>query len=487
MSPSDSTSTSTTTTPVSSFTQNKNTEDTERSEMNPCPCPALRPTHDKLAIDSNTISDSSGTCSEDSDVNINNIIITTTTTDGAEISHNNSINNSSSSTSLISHSSNAFSCDSATSMDTSSTNNTNTDNENTTKKRVSFSLQQTAYFSPEQQQTKYDRKAACWYSEAELTISRDEARMTIHALHHQLQLDATTAAAATATKPTATVRELVAEEGSSNHHDDDNNNETTSMSMPATISSSPKLSAVTSGTVDDLDLECSSSNSSSGNSNATTNTDTDTASGSGSCTENNTWELRCPHDRSKIMCLRGIEKYADAAAKYAGQKRLVHSVLQQQTLMNNMIDVNSNINNNINKDAHISMVSRTLSEPFKEVAHYYAMKAADELKSSRKLEEEKKQQQQQQKQGNERQQREEVASVLLLMLNQQQQQQKMETQQDETLLSPAAIPKNLLMPQSPRESVVSRSGSESVTPSKLKRLSSNTNSPLSERNVRPCI
>lgn len=411
-----------TTSNTSSFT--KNSEDTKRLEMKlgrtvpllTCPCPC--PHHGKVDIDSNKISDSLGSEEVNYNSNSNNHV-------GVKISNNNSINTSSSNSSLSSHSSNAISCGSSTTIDngTSSTNHT--------KKRVSFSSQQTAYFSPDHQLTKQDLKTLCWYSEAELTISRDEARMAIHALHHQLQLDADAAAASVGKR-----------EGRSSK------NKTTSATR------SPSKSSLTAAAVDDAS-DCSSSSS----------------------TEKNSWELRCPHDRSKIMCLRGIEKYADAAAKYAGQKRLVHSVLQQQALMNN---TNTTMNNN--KDVHIAMVSRTLSEPFKEVARYYAMKSADELDSFRKVE--KKQQQQE----TERKQREEVATVLLLIMGQQQQQQQLQTQDDEGFasLSPvtAVATTNLMMPLSPRQSMLSESGS--VTSSQLKRSSSTTDYPLSERNVRPC-
>jgi len=275
----------------------------------------------------------------------------------------------------------AGSCDSLTSSCSNSTSYTMTSNMLKVKKRVSFGLKQTAYFSPEQILNKEERKCECWYSEAELNVSREEARMAIQALHHQLQLDAAAAAKATTTY----VNESAA----------------------APVSS-----------------------------------------------EYGSWVLRCPEDETKIICLRGIEKYADAAAKYAGQKRLVNSVLQQQTLNN--------------EDIHVSLVSRTLSEPFKEVARYYAMKSAEELDLSKKLEEE--------QEETERRQREEVATVLLLIMGQENDRKQKQHQP---------------LPRTPQSSS-SKFQEESpiVTPrgSMSGKRSSFTNSPLCEsRNVKPCI
>jgi hypothetical protein len=81
-------------------------------------------------------------------------------------------------------------------------------------------------------------------------------------------------------------------------------------------------------------------------------------------------EIPCPNDPSQNICLRGIEKYADAAAKLAGQKYHVGSVLRQQALNN--------------KEEHLASVSRTLSQPFKDVARYYALKSAEEQEALRK-------------------------------------------------------------------------------------------------------
>jgi hypothetical protein len=88
--------------------------------------------------------------------------------------------------------------------------------------------------------------------------------------------------------------------------------------------------------------------------------------------------IPCPLDASRTLCLRGIEKYADAAAKYAGQKRHVGSVLHHHSLGN--------------KDEHVALVAQTLSQPFKDVAYYYAIKSAEEQDALRKQDEEERQQ-----------------------------------------------------------------------------------------------
>jgi len=279
----------------------------------------------------------------------------------------------------------AGSCNSLTSSCSNSTSSTIASNFSKLKKRVSFSLKQTEYFSPEQILSKEERKSDCWYSEKELNVSRDEARKAIQAMHHQLQLDAAAAA--------------------------------------KIITTNVKASGTPAVPVSD---------------------------GYGS------WVLRSPEDQTKIVCLRGIEKYADAAAKYAGQKRLVNSVLQQQNLNNEVVQV--------------SMVSQTLSKPFKEVAQYYAMKSAEELDLSRKLEVE--------QEERERRQREEVATVLLLIMGQENDRKQREQQQTLPKTS-SQIPSSILQDAglfaSPRGSI---SG----------KRSSYTNSPLCEsRNVKPCI
>lgn len=277
------------------------------------------------------------------------------------------------------------SCNSLASSCSSSTSSTTASNILKVKKRVSFSLQQTAYFSPEELLSKEERKNECWYSEAELNISRDEARMAIQAMHKQLQLDALAT-----TKETGT-----------------NIIETEATSIPA------------------LDNYGS-------------------------------WDLRCPEDETKIVCLRGIEKYADAAAKYAGQKRHVNSVLHQQSLNN--------------EEIHVSLVSRTLSEPFKEVARYYAMKSAEELILSQKSEEE--------REETERKQREEVATVLLLIMGQENNGSQQQHQQP-VPKTPSQLSPHKLRETSP---IVTPRGSISG------KRSSFTSSPLCEsRNVKACI
>jgi len=279
----------------------------------------------------------------------------------------------------------AGSCNSLTSSCSTSTSSTIASNLSKAKKRVSFSLKQTEYFSPEQILSKEERKSECWYSEAELNVSRDEARKAIQAMHHQLQLDAAAAAKIITTNVNA--------------------------------SGTPAVPV---------------------------------SDGYGS------WVLRSPEDQTKIVCLRGIEKYADAAAKYAGQKRLVNSVLQQQNLNNEVVQV--------------SMVSQTLSKPFKEVAQYYAMKSAEELDLSRKLEVE--------QEEKERRQREEVATVLLLIMGQENDRKQREQQQTLPKTSSqisSSIRQDAGLFASPRGSI---SG----------KRSSYTNSPLCEsRNVKPCI
>ncbi len=273
------------------------------------------------------------------------------------------------------------SCNSLTSSCSTSTSSTEASNMLKGKKRVSFSLQQTAYFSPERTLSREERKIECWYSEAELNVSRDEARTAIQALHHQLQVDAAAAARSIEANVIEPVKPLTGELGS--------------------------------------------------------------------------WVLRCPEDQTKVLCLRGIEKYADAAAKYAGQKRLVNSVLQQQS---------------INKeDVHVSMVSRTLSQPFKDVARYYAMKSAEELDLSVKLEQE--------QEEKDRKQREEAASVLFLLMGQEKNGEKEEQKQ--------LLPKTPSQSSSPKR----QETSPVVTPRGcISRKRSFTDSPLQEgRNVKPCI
>mmetsp|Transcript_3546 Transcript_3546/g.6486 ORF Transcript_3546/g.6486 Transcript_3546/m.6486 type:complete len:314 (-) Transcript_3546:463-1404(-) len=197
------------------------------------------------------------------------------------------------------------------------------------KKQVSFSLQQTAYFWNPNQQDLHpeERKAICWYSDAELSPSREDARAAILALQR---------------------------------------------------------------TLNELEGEGSSSSSSSNNSN-------------NSVLSIDSLVIPCPQDPTQILCLRGIEKYADAAAKFAGQKRLVGSVLHQQ---------------NINKQ-DVPLVSQTLSQPFKDVARYYAVKSAQEQEELRRQEEEDERRRAVQQHEHQMAQ----AAMLFLFVGQQQQQQ----------------------------------------------------------------
>lgn len=248
------------------------------------------------------------------------------------------------------------------------------------KKRVSFGLQQTAYFSSEQVLSKEERKSVCWYSEDELNASRDEARMAIQVLHQQLQLDA-------AASTNSTTKKVV---------------QTVTSAIPV-------------------------------------------SEGYGS------WVLRCPGHETQIVCLRGIEKYADAAAKYSGQKHLVRSVLQQQSVSKEVVQ--------------ISMVSRTLSKPFTDVARYYAVKYAEELDLSTKIEEE--------QEETERMQREEVATVLLLIMRQENDRKQLDRTQ---LLS------------EPRSQSASSKVSETPRGNISRKRALLTTSPFSgTRNVKPCL
>jgi hypothetical protein len=74
------------------------------------------------------------------------------------------------------------------------------------------------------------------------------------------------------------------------------------------------------------------------------------------------------------MCLRGLEKYADAVAKVTGQRQLVDSVLRQQSV---------NRDNKTTGEEHLAIVSRYLSQPFKDVARYYAVKTAEDEQRTR--------------------------------------------------------------------------------------------------------
>jgi hypothetical protein len=77
---------------------------------------------------------------------------------------------------------------------------------------------------------------------------------------------------------------------------------------------------------------------------------------------------------NKGVCLRGLEKYADAVAKVMGQRQLVESVLRQQSV---------NRDNKTTGEEHLAIVSRYISQPFKDVARYYAVKTAEDEQRTR--------------------------------------------------------------------------------------------------------
>ena len=128
------------------------------------------------------------------------------------------------------------------------------------KKRVSFSITQTAYCNPHQL-TVEERKQICWYSEDELVPSRNDARQAIEVLQ---------------------------------------NGET------------------------------------------------------GEC-----FVRLVPAD----VCIRGIEKYADAMAKVTGQRRLIESVIGQQKKC---------------APETLGDISRYLSQPFKDLARYFAHRSLED-------------------------------------------------------------------------------------------------------------
>jgi hypothetical protein len=63
------------------------------------------------------------------------------------------------------------------------------------------------------------------------------------------------------------------------------------------------------------------------------------------------------------VCIRGIEKYADAMAKVMGQRRLVQSVLEQQKKC---------------PAEGLANISRYLSQPFKDLARYFANRSLED-------------------------------------------------------------------------------------------------------------
>jgi hypothetical protein len=72
------------------------------------------------------------------------------------------------------------------------------------------------------------------------------------------------------------------------------------------------------------------------------------------------------------VCLRGIEKYADAVGKYRNQRLFMESVLQQHATR---------------PDAEsLATLCRYMSQPSTEIALFYAAKSAAELQRIRQLE-----------------------------------------------------------------------------------------------------
>ena len=69
-------------------------------------------------------------------------------------------------------------------------------------------------------------------------------------------------------------------------------------------------------------------------------------------------------------CMRGIEKYGDVMAKVMGQRRHIQSVLDQQ-------DTNRK-NRTKDGDIHLSVISKFLSQPFIQMAQFYAARNAEE-------------------------------------------------------------------------------------------------------------
>lgn len=67
------------------------------------------------------------------------------------------------------------------------------------------------------------------------------------------------------------------------------------------------------------------------------------------------------------ICLRGIEKYADAVGKIRSHRTFVESVLQQQ--------VSNRQNATKAGEEHLATVSRYMSQPSREMAMYYAARS----------------------------------------------------------------------------------------------------------------
>lgn len=87
-------------------------------------------------------------------------------------------------------------------------------------------------------------------------------------------------------------------------------------------------------------------------------------------------------DKAAGICLRGIEKYADAVAKYRNQKLFVDSVLRQQTANRQSAAKVA--------EEHLATLCRYMSQPSKEMALFYASRSAEEIKRILQVEEEEK-------------------------------------------------------------------------------------------------
>ena len=164
--------------------------------------------------------------------------------------------------------------------------------------------------------TKEELKATCWYSDEELKVSRQDAKETIQALQRGEHV-------------------MMVQNNNSN-----NNNYNTTRSHQH-------------GYGDDNGNEYDNNDSDAA---ATTNTTTTTTT------------------LPRSFCWRGVEKYVDAVGKLEQQRRLVGSVLHQQSICASGGPIGGS------KEDHVALVSRTLSQPFKDLARHYAEECAQELR-----------------------------------------------------------------------------------------------------------
>mmetsp|Transcript_7095 Transcript_7095/g.16605 ORF Transcript_7095/g.16605 Transcript_7095/m.16605 type:complete len:265 (-) Transcript_7095:279-1073(-) len=84
------------------------------------------------------------------------------------------------------------------------------------------------------------------------------------------------------------------------------------------------------------------------------------------------------------VCLRGIEKYADAAGKYRKQRIYIESILQQQRALQEQQRI---LKNNTDAVENLANLSRYLSQASTELALFYAGRCAAELSLLRHEEE----------------------------------------------------------------------------------------------------